>query len=240
MGRRPRRPGLPGGARRPFARLRGTADAAVPRRAPLRARGPRDLAQARGPHAHRLAQAQQRARPGAARPPDGQAADHRRDRRGPARRRERDGLRAARPGVRRLHGRRGHPPPGAQRPAHAPARRRGVERRGRRPDAEGGRERGDPRLGLERRHDALHHRLGRRPGAVPGDRARPAARHRRRGPGRPARPRRPAARPRHRVRRRRLELDRDLHAVRRRRGASRSSASRPPARAWRAGATARR
>ena len=46
--------------------------------------------------AHGLAQAQQRARPGAARPADGQDADHRRDRRRPARRRERHRLRAAR------------------------------------------------------------------------------------------------------------------------------------------------
>ena len=112
---------------------------------------------------------------------DGQAPDHRRDRRGPARRRDRDGLRAARPRVRRLHGRRGRPPPGAQRAAHGAARREGRQRRGGRAHAEGGRQRGDPRLGHDRRDVALHHRLGRRPGAVPGARARPAARHRRRG-----------------------------------------------------------
>ena len=45
--------------------------------------------------------------------------------------------------------------------------------------------RGDPRLGHERRRHALRDRLGGRPGAVPGDRARPAARDRRRG-ARPA------------------------------------------------------
>ena len=55
-----------------------------------------------------VAQAQQRARPGAARQAHGQAADHRRDRRRPARRRQRDGVRAARPRVHRLHGRGGH------------------------------------------------------------------------------------------------------------------------------------
>ena len=43
-------------------------------------------AQARGPQPHRLAQDQQRARPGAAGPADGQAAPRRRDRRRPARR----------------------------------------------------------------------------------------------------------------------------------------------------------
>ena len=72
---------------------------------------------------HRRAQDQQRARPGAAGPAHGQAAHHRRDRRGPARRRHRDRVRAARPRVRRLHGRRGHAPPAAQRPAHGAARR---------------------------------------------------------------------------------------------------------------------
>ena len=41
----------------------------------------------------------------------------------PARRRDRHRLRAARAGVRRLHGHGGHAPPDAQRPAHAPARR---------------------------------------------------------------------------------------------------------------------
>ena len=51
-----------------------------------------------------------------------------------------------------------------------------------RPDAQGGGQRGDPRLGRQRRGHALHHRVGRRPGALPGDRARPAARDRRRGP----------------------------------------------------------
>ena len=43
-------------------------------------------AQARGPRAHRVAQDQQRARPGAAHEADGQDPDHRRDRRRPARR----------------------------------------------------------------------------------------------------------------------------------------------------------
>ena len=53
--------------------------------------------------------------------------------------------------------------------------------RGRGPDPEGGGERRDPRLGDQRRLDPLHHRLGRRPGAVPGAGARPPAGDRRRG-----------------------------------------------------------
>ena len=64
-----------------------------------------------------------------------QAADRRRDGRGPARRRGRDRLCALRPRVRRLHGRRGHAPPAAERRAHAPARRRGPAGRVRNEDA---------------------------------------------------------------------------------------------------------
>ena len=50
--------------------------------------------------------------------------------------------------------------------AHAAAGRDGRPRRCGRADAQGGRVGGDPRLGDQRRHDALHHRLGGRPGAV--------------------------------------------------------------------------
>ena len=59
--------------------------------------------------------------------------------------------------------------------------RRGRTGRGRRAHPQGGGQRRDPRLGHERRDDALHHRLRRRPGPVPGARARPAACDRRRG-----------------------------------------------------------
>ena len=72
------------------------------------------LPEARGPRPHRRPQDQQRGRPGAAGPADGQDADDRRDRRRPARRRDGDRLRAVRARVRRLHGHRGHPPPGAR------------------------------------------------------------------------------------------------------------------------------
>ena len=46
------------------------------------------------------------------------------------------------------------------------------------PDAQGGRQRDDPRLGRERLRHPLRDRLLRRPGAVPRARARPAADHR--------------------------------------------------------------
>ena len=121
------------------------------RRAALGAGRPPRLPEARGPRPHRRPQDQQRGRAGAARPPDGQAAGDRRDRRRPARRRGRHGVRAARPRVRRLHGHRGHAPPGAQRRADAAARRRGGAGRGRGADAQGGGQRRDPRLGGQRR-----------------------------------------------------------------------------------------
>ncbi len=156
--------------------------------------------------------------PGAAGQADGQAADHRRDGRGPARRRDGDRLRAAGPGVRRLHGRRGHAPPAPERAAHGTARRdRPAGRRGRE-DAEGGDLGGDPRLGDERGEHPLRDRLGRRPGALSGARARPAARDRRRGARADPRARGSAAGAGDRVRRRRLERDRHLRRVHPRRG----------------------
>ena len=65
--------------------------------------------------------------------------------------------------------------------AHGAARRARRAGRGGRADAQGGGLGGDPRLGRQRRRHPLHHRLERRPGAVPGARARPPARDRRRG-----------------------------------------------------------
>ncbi len=147
-----------------------------------------------------------------------EAADRRGDRRGPARRRLRHGLRALRARVRRLHGLGGHAAPGAQRRAHAPARRRGAAGRVRHEDAQGGDKRGDPRLDHERRDDALPDRLLRRAASVPGDRARAPGRDRPRGAG--ADPGRggPAAGRGRRVRGRRLERDRALRRVRGRPG----------------------
>ena len=88
--------------------------------------------------------------------------------------------------------------------------------------------------------DALRDRLVRRAGAVPGARARPAAGDRRRGARPDPRARGPAARPRGRLRRRRLERDRHVHPVRRATRTWSSSASRPPATGSTPAATARR
>ncbi len=141
------RRGLPGRARAPPRRLRRPADAALPRRPAQRALRRHDPAQARGPLPHRRPQDQQRPRPGAAGQAHGQDARHRRDRRRPARRGHGHRLRAARPRVRRLHGRRGRAPPGAQRRAHAPARRHGRAGGERLAHAQGRDERGAARLG---------------------------------------------------------------------------------------------
>ena len=129
----------------------GTSDAAL-RGAAAGRRGRRraHLPQARGPDAHRRAQDQQRARPGAAGAPHGQAPHRRRDRRRAARRGDGDRLRAARPRVRRLHGRRRHGAAGAERPADATARRDGAAGGRRQPHAEGRDQRGDARLGRRR------------------------------------------------------------------------------------------
>ena len=126
------RSGVQGRAGTPAARLRRPPDAAGrgppaggrgqpgggPRRAPV--------PQARGPVPHRRAQDQQLHRPGAARPAHGQDADHRRDRRRPARRGHRHRLRAVRAALRGLHGRGGRRAPGAQRVPHEAARRQGA------------------------------------------------------------------------------------------------------------------
>ena len=183
---------LPPRAARAADELRRPPDAAHARGAVRARQAP--LPQARGPPPHGRAQAEQRARPGGARAAARQAADRRRDGRRPARRRDRHRLRAVRARVRRLHGRRGHAPPGAERRADAPARRGGAPGRVRDEDAEGGDERGDPRLDHERRDDALPDRLVRRPAPVPGDRARAPARDRRRGARAGARRRGPPAR----------------------------------------------
>ena len=180
--------------------------------------GVRHLAEAGGPGAHGRPQDQQRARPGAARQTTGQGADHRRDRGGPARRRDRDRLCAARLPVRRVHGRGGHPPAGAERRPDGAARRRGRAGDGGLRDAQGGRERGPPRLGGERQDHPLHHRVGRRAAPLPAARARPPAGDRRRGSGAVRRTGRRRSRVRGRLRGRRIERDRDVHGVRRRPG----------------------
>ena len=231
--------GLSGRARRAAPRLHRPPDAALPRRAALRAgRAPR-LPEARGPRPHRRPQDQQRGRPGAARPADGQAAGDRRDRRRPARRRHRDRLRAARPRVRRLHGHRGHPPPGAQRRADEAARapRSSPVEAGARTlkEAVSAAIR-DWVANVETTHYVIGSAVG--PAPYPGAGPRPAAGDRRRGARAGARRRGRAAGAGDRLRRRRLQLDRHLHAVRRRRrgradrrrGGGRGARERPPRR----------
>ena len=114
--------------------------------------------QARGPQPHRLAQDQQRPRPGPAHQADGQDPGHRRDRRRPARRGHGDGGGADGPGLHRLHGPGRHRAPGPQRRPDEDPRRRGGARRPRLGHAQGRHQRGDARLGHQRPHDPLPHR----------------------------------------------------------------------------------
>ena len=60
LGRGARGRGVPGRAPAPAPRLRRAPDPALPRRPPVRARGPQGLSQARGPDQHRRPQDQQR------------------------------------------------------------------------------------------------------------------------------------------------------------------------------------
>ena len=124
--RRLGRPGVPRRARRAAAPLRRPPDAGDRVPAPVGAPGRAGAAQAGGPGPHGLAQAQQRGGPGAAHPADGQDADDRRDRGGPARRGRRHGRRALRARVHGVHGRGRHEAPGAQRLPHGAARGRGA------------------------------------------------------------------------------------------------------------------
>ena len=103
--------------------------------------------------------------------------------RGTARRRDRDRVRALRPRVRRVHGRRGRRPPGAQRVSHAAARCDGRAGGVGNAYAQGRHQRGAARLGDQRSDDALHHRLGGGPRSVPAHGARLPGGDRARGAG---------------------------------------------------------
>ena len=92
-----------------------------------------------------------------------------------------------------------------------------VPRRRRQPHAEGRDQRGDARLGHERRRHLLPARLGARPASVSADGARVPVGDRPRGARADPRAGRPAARRRRRVRRRRQQRHRHLRRVRRRR-----------------------
>ena len=123
------RSGLWRRARRLARGLRRPADASVSGRAPERpARWRPRLLQARRARPYRRPQDQQHHRPDPARPAHGQAPHHRRDRRRPAWRGDRDRGGAPRSRMRGLHGRARHRAAAAERVPHAPARRRGARR----------------------------------------------------------------------------------------------------------------
>jgi tryptophan synthase beta chain len=112
--------------------------------------------------------------------------------------------------VRGLHGRGGRPAPGAERLPDAPAGSRGPAGLQRHPHAQGRHQRGDPRLGDERRRHSLHHRLGGRPGPVSAHGARLPVGDRPGGAGADPGGRGTAPRRRRRVCGRRVERDGDL------------------------------
>ena len=197
---------------------------------------PPALPEARGPRPHRRAQDQQRPRPGAPDPPARQGPGDRRDRRRPARRRDRHRLRAARPAVRRVHGRRGHR---RQQPNVLRMRALGAEVRpvtcgtATLKDAVNEAMR-DWVTNVETTHYVLGSAMGPHPYPTIVRDLQRVHRRRGRGPGR--RGRGPAARPRARLRRRRLERDRAARPVHRRavgpargrRGRRRRHRDRPP------------
>ena len=236
----PARPGFQAGARAPPARLRRAPDAAVQSPRPQRGRGrARSTSSARTcctpGRTSSTTRSGRRCWPGA-----WASADHRRDRGGPARRRQGHGLCAAGPRVHRVHGRGGHPPPAAQ-------RRTGWSCWAPRSAVEAGARTLKEAISEAIRDwvtnvgdDPLHDRLGRRPGAVPGDGARPATADRRRGPRAAPRARRAPARPRHRLRRRRLQRDRHVHGLHRRRRRRTRRRRGRRGRGWTRAATARR
>ena len=144
------------------------------------------------------------------------------------------------PRVRGLHGRGGHPPPGARtwRACSCSAPRSSRSRSGSR-HPQGRDQRGHARLGDQRRDHPLPAGHGRRTRTLParwsvsstGSSATEARQQ--------CLERRRAARRRRRLRRRRVECDRDLLRVPRRRGSA-CTASRPPATASRPGGMRRR
>ena len=158
-----RRSGVPDGAGRLPEELCRPAQRAVVRRAadpaPRRREG---LLQARRAEPHRQPQGQQLHGPDPAGQADGQDADHRRDRRRPARRGDRDDVRAVRAAVHRLHGRHRRRAAGAQRVPHEAAGRGGEAGDLGRLHAEGRDERGAARLGRQCRGHLLPDRHRRR------------------------------------------------------------------------------
>ena len=198
------------------------------------------LAQARRPAAHRRAQDQQLPGAGAAGAAHGQAPHHRRDRRGPARRGHRHGLRAARLRVRGLHGRGGHAPAAPQRLPHAPAGRESGRRDDRQPHPEGRHQRSHARLGDQRRRHLLPAGLGAGLASLPHDGARFSQGDRRGSAPPDSGSRRPPARRDLRLRGRRQQRHRHLPRLPAGRRAWSWSASKPAAAATRIGEHAAR
>ena len=220
---RPPRPDVPGRARPLLARFRRPADAALLRRAarPRQRGGARDLPQARRSEPHRRAQDQQRA---SARrcSPGGWASSASSPRPAPA------STAWPRPPSARCFGfecvvymgEEDMRAPGAERLPHAAARRRGAPGRQRHAHAEGRHQRGDPRLGDQRRD--THYIIGSVVGPAPVPAAWCATSRRSSGARRAAqmleRDGAPAGRG-HRLRRRRLERHGHLPRLRGRRRA---------------------
>ena len=187
-------------------RLRGPAQPVVSGRGHFRRAGRgAHLPEARGLEPHRRPQDKQLPGPDPAGAPHGQAPHHRRDRRGPAWRGHRDGVRAVRPAMRGLHGRAGHGAPVRQCAPHAHAGRAGARRPYRHRDAEGCDERGAARLDRQRRRHLLSagHRRG--PASLSLAGARVPARDRRRDARADPGPDRAPAGCHGRLRRRRFE-----------------------------------
>ena len=183
--------------------------------------GAADLPQARGPRAHRRAQDQQRARPVPAREAHGQAARDRRDRRRPARRRDRDRVRRCSACAASVY-------MGAEdvaRQALNVFRDGAARRRGRSRSTSGSQTLKDAInealrdwvTNVATTYYCIGSVMG--PHPYPDDRARLPARDRRSRRARRSSRRRAAARRARRVRRRRLERDRALPSVPRRRRA---------------------
>ena len=138
-------------ARKP-ALFRRAADGAFRRR--------ENLSQARRPQPYRRAQDQQLPGPDPAGAAHGQDPHHRRDRRRPAWRRHRHGLRPLRPALHHLYGRSGYRAAEAQCLPHEAAGRGSAPRLLRLAHPERRHERSDPRLGRQCRRHLLHHRFG--------------------------------------------------------------------------------
>ena len=191
--------------------------------------GREDLLQARRAQPYRRPQGEQRARPDHAGAPHGQAAGDRRDRRRPARGRDRDAVRALRAQMRGLYGLGRRRAAEAQRLPHEDAGRRGAPGRVRLEDAQGRDERGVARLGDQRRRHVLLHRHRRRPASLSDDGARLPVGDRPRDPRADAGSRGPAAGLARCLHRRRLERHGAVPSVPRRDRRSRSTGSRRPA-----------